>query len=78
MLAAAFSDLPSVDLSGQLYVGDQHVGGLPHAPCHRFFPGARVDHVVTFLSQRFNCEFADKGSSSTTSMRTVTSQRSEI
>lgn len=61
MLAAAFSDLPSVDLSGQLYVGDQHVGGLPHAPCHRFFPSARVDHFVTFLSQRFNCEFADKG-----------------
>src|SRR3954447_12776944 len=60
MLATAFSDLPSVDLSRQLYVGDQHVGGLPHPPCHRLFPAARLDHVVIFLSQRFNCKFADK------------------
>jgi hypothetical protein len=33
MLATAFGDLPPVDLSGRRYVGDEHVGGLPQAPC---------------------------------------------
>ena len=60
MLAAAFGDLPSVDRSRQPDVGDQHVRDLPLAPCQRLFPVAGVDHVVAFLPQRLDDEFADK------------------
>jgi hypothetical protein len=61
MLATGFGDLPSIDHSGQLDVGDEHVGGLPLAPCQRLFPVVGVNHVVAFLPQRFDDEFADKG-----------------
>ena len=54
MLATAFGDLPSIDLSGQLDVGDKHVGGLPLAPFHCLFPVVGVDHLVAFLPQRFD------------------------
>jgi hypothetical protein len=33
----------------------------PPAPCQRLFAVARVDHVVSFLSQRLDDEFADRG-----------------
>ena len=38
VLAAAFRDLPPVNLSGQPYVGDQHVGGMPCAAAPNFDP----------------------------------------
>jgi hypothetical protein len=55
-----FGDLPPVHLTGQLDVGDQHVGDPPPAPCHRLFPVTRVDHVVALLAQRFDHDFPDK------------------
>ena len=61
MLATAFGDRPPVDGSRQLDVGDQHIRDPPPAPCQCRFAVARVDHVVSFLSQRLDDEFADKG-----------------
>ena len=51
MLTAAFGNLPSVDVSGQLDVRDENVGGLPPAPCQRLFAVGRMDDNVPFLSQ---------------------------
>ena len=60
MLTATFGDLPSVDLSRQPDVGDQHVSTLPLAPRQRLFPIAGVDYLVPFLPQCCNDEFPDK------------------
>jgi hypothetical protein len=38
MLATAFGDLPAVDPSGQLDVGDQHIRDPPLAPCQCLLP----------------------------------------
>ena len=43
MLTAAFGDLPSVDVSGQLDVRDENVGDLPPTPCQRLFAIGRMD-----------------------------------
>lgn len=58
LLSAALRDLPSIDLSGQPDVGDQHVCDVALAPGQCVLPGARVDHVVVCLAQRFDDEFA--------------------
>jgi hypothetical protein len=60
LLAATFGDLPSVDATGQLDVGDQHICHPPFAPCQRFFPGAGVDYIVAFSAQCFDDQFPDK------------------
>lgn len=60
VLAAAFGDLPAVDLTGQSDVGDQHIRHPPLAPRQRFFPVARVDHVVAFFAQCFDDRFPNK------------------
>lgn len=61
MLAAALGDLPSVDVVGKIDVSDQHVGDAPPAPCQRFFSVGGVGHLVTFLPQRLDDEFAYEG-----------------
>ncbi len=60
MFAATFRDLPSVDLSRQPNVGDQHVGDQAPAPCQRFFSVGCVDHLVPILAQRLDDEFSDE------------------
>ena len=60
MLATAFGDLPSVDLSGQLDVRHQDVGDPLLAPFQRLFSIAGLDYVVAFLPQRLDNDFADK------------------
>jgi hypothetical protein len=60
VFAAPLGDLPSVDLSGQLDVGDEYVRGSPPVPFQRLFPVGRVDHVMPFFAQRLDNEFADE------------------
>jgi len=61
MLTAAFGDLPSVDVSGQIDVRDENVSDLPHAPCQRLFAIGRMDDNVPFLSQSLHDELAYEG-----------------
>jgi hypothetical protein len=60
MLAAAFGDLPSVDVSGQLDVRDEKVDDPPPAPRQRLLAIGCMDDVESFLSQSFNHELADE------------------
>jgi hypothetical protein len=59
MLTAAFGDLPSVDVSGQLDVREENVGAP--APCQRLFAIGRMDDNVPFLSQSLHDELAYEG-----------------
>jgi len=61
VLAPVLGDLPSVDLAGKFDVGHQHVGNAPPAPCQRFFSVGGVDHLVTFVRQGLDGEFANEG-----------------
>jgi hypothetical protein len=60
MLSAAFGDLPTVDLSGQPDVRDEHVGEPPAAPLERFFAIDGVDDIEAFLPKRFHDNFTDE------------------
>jgi hypothetical protein len=60
MLTAMFCDLPSVDGTGQPDVVEQEVGDLSAAPLQGLLATGRVDHVIPFLSQRFDDELADE------------------
>ena len=60
MLAAAFGDLPSVDVPGQLDVSDEKVDDPPPAPRQRLLTIGCMDDVESFLSQSFNHELADE------------------
>lgn len=51
MLSAAFGDLPTIDLSGQPDVPDEHVGESPAAPLHAFFAVGSVDDIKAFLPE---------------------------
>jgi len=61
MLTAALGNLPSVDVSGQLDVRDENVGGLPPAPCQRLFAIGHMSNNVPFLSQSLHHELAYEG-----------------
>jgi hypothetical protein len=59
MLSAAFGDLPTVDLSGQRDIRDEHVREPPAAPLERFFAVGGMQ-IEAFLSQGFHDKFTDE------------------
>jgi hypothetical protein len=60
MLAAAFGNLPAVDLARKADVGDQKLGDPALAPGQRLFAAGCMDHVIAFFAQGFDDEFADQ------------------
>lgn len=57
MLPTAFGNLPTVDVSGQLDVGDQYVSNSSPAPGQRLLAVGRVDDVVAGLPEGLDDEF---------------------
>jgi hypothetical protein len=60
VFAAPFGDLPSVHRSGQPDVSYRQIRDPPLASGQRFFTVARVDHVIAFIAQGFDDQFADE------------------
>ena len=60
MLSASLGDLPAIDLSGQLDVCDQDVGGLSPAPSQRLLAVGSVDNVEALFPKGLDDELPDE------------------